>query len=230
MADRLRPALLLFVAVLAAGCGGSLPASPTPENTTPPSPVLVLTIDSHGSTVAVASITSVTADLTISAGSGLQYQIDWGDGQTSTSARATHTYSSSSSGFVVKATLTDRFGRAANASRSVKVMTFADAVMANFFCPGLFQHYFPEGTADLFFRSESGGTVSGLARLFLQSTAIDNQFTGAIDGDDNIVMTLDDGRRASGYFVFGVPLTNKAMIYLAGWPSATTAVFYCYSE
>ena len=206
----------------------------------PPSAKWRLTVDSHGSTFALAGITSVTSDLTESPGSGLQYRVDWGDGQTSTSALATHTYSTHSlpGGFEVKAVVTDRFGRPASDSGTVPVVAFGEFMQGpgSYACAGFWARLTATSPVEqlqkltrMFFESQSSGNVSGYVYpVWVDFLEPRTPFTGTIDGDDNIIITLNDGTRASGYFVVS-DIFHDPTIYLSGWPYATTSNFHCWS-
>ncbi len=74
--------LALSLAGTFAGCAASPTSPPTATAPSPAAPVarLSVMVDQHGSTEALAGGTAVTFDLSESIGSGLRYNVDFGDG------------------------------------------------------------------------------------------------------------------------------------------------------
>ena len=110
-------ALVVLWAALAGGCAAS-PTTPAPSPTgAPAAPVAVLTILAGGATdLAIGGFTRLTFDASASTGADLSYQIEFGDGQTTTSAVSSHQASDVAAGQdgerrTARLTVTDRLGR-----------------------------------------------------------------------------------------------------------------------
>jgi hypothetical protein len=93
--------LTLLTAVTLAACASPSPTAPAPSPTPPPTPSttpppvarLSITIDSHGSSVAIFYASEITFDMSGSTGVGLHYELAFGDGSSSSGAStATHIY------------------------------------------------------------------------------------------------------------------------------------------
>jgi hypothetical protein len=94
----------------------------------PPAPVarLDVTIDSHGSPVAIADATEVAFDMSKSTGFRLRYDLQFGDGVSSSEATVRHIYGATGR-FLVRATVTDAVGRTDTISHTVSAAFFVDA-------------------------------------------------------------------------------------------------------
>src|SRR5262249_48879853 len=89
------PFLGLVVGSLIAACGGSRsttqPSSPIPVD---PLPIkLTISIDSLGSSVAIVNVSEVTFEARDTPGDRLQYEMQFEDGASASTARSTHVYS-----------------------------------------------------------------------------------------------------------------------------------------
>src|SRR6185503_16055117 len=99
-----RGALLAFWLLGLPACGGPpthqfVPTAPLPtalsaDTTAAPSAQLNVVIDKYGSTVAIAGVSSVAFDLTGSTGTGLTYEVNFGDALASSQPVSQHVYAS----------------------------------------------------------------------------------------------------------------------------------------
>jgi hypothetical protein len=180
----------------------------------PPAPVarLAVTIDAHGSTVAVGDVTNVTFDMSGSSGVGLRYAFTFGDGSTVTSTEpiARHVYASPVPGpggykplenHDVRVTVTDAAGRTDSVTRTVTAARLAPGGLAQPYgwtardaaAPAM------QGTYGLHIESMQGRTITG--SLDQVNSGLGWQpFTGTFGEDNSLVITLNDGTvRLSGF-------------------------------
>jgi Big-like domain-containing protein/PKD domain-containing protein len=161
----------------------------------PPIARLNMVFDKRGSTAALAGVTEVTFDLSASTGSGLRYELSFGDGTPVTASRtATHRYQIPDvwpMSYAVKATVTDQLGRSDTTTTSVAVMTFA-GYSARWASRG-------DGTsrqsAYMRFSRGVGTSLRGSYSGPLGQTT----FTGSITSNHDVTLTLANGITLSGF-------------------------------
>jgi hypothetical protein len=207
--------LLAFALLALAACSGSptrpstgSPAStaqPSAATTAPPSAQLTLLIDNYGSTVAIAGASSVTFDMRESTGTGLKYEVDFGDGATSSQSVSRHVYFSSRyQDFSVRATVTDQFGRSAFVDRTIHVSRLDAKPEAGLgLCPAGWDRVSSTSSRDVFrwlrFETQIGSTVTGMFDG-------DGRFSGTLSGDGSLAVLFDEGTAARGFVGFFVPV------------------------
>jgi PKD repeat protein len=117
-------AVILVSAVAgASGCGGSSnhnPTTPSPGPGAAPVAMLTLAVDALGSQEAIAGASDVSVDAGASTGSGLRYQVEFGDGSTATDKTSRHVYAAAGT-YAIRLTVTDDAGRTASATRELTV-------------------------------------------------------------------------------------------------------------
>ena len=97
-------------------------ALPKPSSP-PPVARLDVTIDSRGSKLALAGVSEITFDMSRSAGSDLHYNVDFGDGTSSSGTSvAKHVYDLGLQRFIATATVTDGLGRTGTVTREVIII------------------------------------------------------------------------------------------------------------
>ena len=163
-----------------------------------PSARLNVTIDSNGSTVALSDVSDVLFDMSRSTGSGLRYDVAFGDGASASTStpRARHVYvrrwtfadpppTQRFVDYPVRATVTDVFGRSAIVTQTVRVTSLSAhsghaswSTEASF---GLFHERF------IRILSQDGRTVSGDS-WYPYTTKL----TGTLSVGGNIHLVLQD--------------------------------------
>jgi hypothetical protein len=199
--------LVTLAVVLAAGltgCSHSAPTAPSPSTTstsTPAAPVAVMatTVDAHGSTVALSSVSNVAFDLSASTGSRLTYTIAFGDGMSTSGGPVfQHQYGFTGS-FAVVGTVTDALGRTATVSQTLAVASlpkFGNEWTATTFNQAINQNE----SRFLVFQSQSGDAVRGTYQSSSGDYAV-RSMVGTLGSDGSVNLALTDGTISMNGFV-----------------------------
>ena len=195
--------VLLAVAcgLLAVGCGAtpnpvtaSITPAPTAAPVVSPPPVeipaapiarLGVSVD-NGALVAVQGISAVTMDASRSSGTGLRYGIDFGDGQGSDQATASHVYLTGGRIYKVRVIVTDSLGRIDSITVDVDVKNIEGYWYNSFFNVGRNRYE----VRTLRIVTQSGRQLTG---LYTHPEGYTSAFTGEVRDERGLAMTLSDG-------------------------------------
>jgi len=177
-------------AVAVAACGSHPPT--TPSSTATPTtgsgaPVAAIEVkaDAAGSRDAIASLSEVVVDASASAGQGLTFAIDFGDGATATTASATHVYAAPGT-YTVAATVTDAEGRKATSTKQIAVRD----VRGSWYQAGFVDRTRRVEVRRLGIDAQTGTTVRGTYRV---TGDLDRAFTGTLIPPRDIRIATNDG-------------------------------------
>jgi hypothetical protein len=175
------------------GCGspGPAPSPPTPVQPPPavtaaPVARLGVTIDSRGSAAAIQNLSEVTLDASGSSGTGLQFGLDFGDGQGADQAVATHVYTASPRAFKARAIVTDWIGR----SDSVAVYVTVKDVIGSWYNEVLNPANHRYEFRTLLINSHTARNIIG---VYTHPEGNNTAFAGALTGPRGLEVTLTDG-------------------------------------
>jgi PKD repeat protein len=212
ISTRANPSSVLpFVMLLSviAACGDSSPNAPTaPPSQTPgaaPAAAFAIIIDSLGSEEALAAVSEVTVDASGSTGSGLQYQIDFGDGALATERQARHIYSAPGA-YNVTVTVTDQGGRDATVSRQVVVASPVGVWVHS----GYFSRIDRVEVRSLAITAQDSSNIRG---VLTKDSAGRTPVTGSLTADRRVRLVLD----GTGEAIEGV-LPSRISVDGAAWP------------
>src|SRR5262245_48822587 len=178
---------------LCAGCGSTSPTQPTSPPSTAPAPSSIepvarvqIKVDDGAPRDALVSMSDVVVDASSSTGSGaLTFAIDFGDGGSSTTATAKHTYTAPGT-FTIVATVTDAQGRKATNSSALTVK----AVTGRWFQAQYVQRSSRVEIRQLNIDTQDGLTVRGVYRA---TGDADRSFTGTLTPPRRIQIAIAGG-------------------------------------
>jgi PKD repeat protein len=141
-------------------------------------------VDGQRGATAIAGVSEITVDATVAGDTKLRYQVDYGDGKSSTQASSKHVYASTGT-FHVTATTTDAAGRTSSVAQDVFVAVVTGA-------------WFQFGVNDALHRFEArrisieqnGTQVRG---TYVAYGEPDRGITGQLKANRQITLTTDDG-------------------------------------
>ncbi len=125
---RVSLALAALMALLSGACSTSATApTPTPPAPVPAAPVAAFTIGTGGpEALAVGGFTTLTVDASASTGDGLEFEVDFGDGATATTAVSSHVAAPATrvegERRTARVTVTDRLGRSHSTTKDYFVV------------------------------------------------------------------------------------------------------------
>lgn len=220
------------VAMLITACSEVPPAAPTPALPAPP-PVapaakMIVTVDPNGSMYALSGITAVSFDLSASAGAGLSYVVDYGDGTSSASAVSTHVYALRGwiGTAIATATVTDILGRSDSTTVRVQTVTLSGSF-------GYWRPPYGQQGPQLTFASTPGRSVEG---SYYDPMRGSQKFTGSVTGSNEVHLVLDDGVRLDGRVVLiddlssGLAFRRKMPLRATGGANNGTVLDFEYDE
>jgi PKD repeat protein len=182
------PRLLILAGLVAvAGCDRSSPSpaapTPAPSPGAGPAASFKLTVDSAGSQDALTGVSEITVDAGASAGSGLKYLVNFGDGATASEPIARHVYDKAGT-YRITVTLTDANGRTDAASRELSVASPLGA--------WVYSSYIARTRTvevrTLTLTAQEGSTVRGILSRYGETDA---PITGRLTADRRINLTID---------------------------------------
>jgi hypothetical protein len=181
------PRLLILAGLLTvAGCDHSpAPAAPTPAPSPGAGPAasFKLTVDGAGSQDALTGVSEITVDAGASAGSGLKYLVNFGDGATASEPIARHVYDKAGT-YHITVTLTDATGRTDAASRDLAVASPLGAWIYS----GYIARTRAVEVRTLTLTAQEGTTVRGVLSRY---GVTDAPVTGTLTADRRISLTID---------------------------------------
>jgi hypothetical protein len=141
-------------------------------------------VDGQRGATAIAGVSEITVDATVAGDTKLRYQVDYGDGKSSTQASSKHVYASTGT-FHVTATTTDAAGRTSSAAQDVSVAVVTGA----WFQFGVNDsiHQFEARRISL---QQDGTQVRG---TYVAYGEPDRGITGQLTANRHITLTTDDG-------------------------------------
>jgi hypothetical protein len=186
------------LALVFTACGSHPPTSPSTTSPSPttggsggaPTVTLDVKADAAGSRDAIASLSEVLVDASDSAGTGLTFAIDFGDGATATTASAKHVYASPST-YTITATVTDSQGRKGNATKQIAVRD----VTGSWFQAGFVDRTKRVEVRHLTIDAQTGTSVRGSYDVNGGAT---RAFTGTLSAPRAIRLTADGGVSLEG--------------------------------
>jgi hypothetical protein len=198
--------VILGAAFTITGCGSSqgpatLPAtviqSPTAPSaqpaaaTIPPVAKLFVQIDKAGSTAAIQGYSPIFFDATASQGDHLTYEIDFGDGSTSSGPESAITHPCRIAGLLTsRLTVRDDLGRASTAIARFPCVNLVNTIVYGW--TNSIQNLQSKRYEfrRLSFESQAGSTVRG---YYTHPEGNASHFSGSLSGDRTITLTLDEG-------------------------------------
>ncbi|HEX7793398.1 MAG TPA: PKD domain-containing protein, partial [Vicinamibacterales bacterium] len=117
--------VLCAATILASCCGPSQSPTAPSSSELSASPLTVLVDGQRGAT-AIAGVSEIMVDGTVAGDTKLRYQVDYGDGSSSTHPASKHVYANAGI-FHVTVTLTDAAGRKSSAAQDVAVAVVTGA-------------------------------------------------------------------------------------------------------
>ncbi len=156
-----------------------------------PDAVLGMRFFSFGAPFAVKQISPVLFDGSNSRGEGLSYYLEFGDGQSVTTASATHPMQKEGT-YVARLTVVDRFGRSDAESREFQAWTLVTAGGYNEWSGGIYNGPATPTPAHLVFQTQEGTNVSGVQRRFPSGVRADLPFTGTVNADGQVRLQFAD--------------------------------------
>ncbi len=185
----LRRLYTVSIVLVFTACGGS-PTQPSipPASSLPgpnlPTPQLSVRIDSRGSAVAIVGLSQVTFDARGTPGDKLRYELQFGDGESASTPVSTHVYPTAGT-FTATLTVTDAAGRRASTSALVTVK----AVQGTWFHSDYNERSKRPEVHRLTVVAQQGLTLRG---VYSSLGAADQAFTGALSGERDVRLVLDD--------------------------------------
>ena len=159
----------------------------------PPDAVLKMRFFSFSAPFAVKQISPVLFDGSGSRGEGLTYYLEFGDGQVTTDASATHPMQKEGN-YVARLTVVDRFGRSDTERREFQTWTLRTEGWYNEWSGGIYTGAaIITVQAYLVFQTQEGTNVSGFLRRFPLSTPAESfRFTGNVNADGQVRLQFAD--------------------------------------
>jgi len=191
----MRGLLALLSASTIIACSGSTPQAPTaPAPVPPPSPGpppaapvarMSVSIDSHGSSIAIQGLSVVKFDASGSSGTGLRFGLDFGDGQGADAAVATHVYGSGHT-YKARAIVTDAQGRIDSVTTDVVVRSVEGAWNSGIY--NAVAKRYEYRTLDI--HTQDGRKITG---VYTHPEGFTSPFVGDVEGDRGLNVRLTDG-------------------------------------
>jgi PKD domain-containing protein len=182
----LRARIAVCAATVLASCTHSpqsptTPSSPSSELGGPPLSVLV---DGQRGATAIVHVSDVNVDATVPGNTKLRYQVDYGDGQSSTQPVSKHVYADAGT-FHLTVTMTDAVGRKSSVSQDVSV----GVVNGAWFQFGVNEaiHRFEARRLSI---NQDGTQILG---TYVAYGEPDRRITGQLTANRQITLTTDDG-------------------------------------
>src|SRR5215217_1794218 len=171
----------------------------------PPDAVLKMRFFSFGAPFAVKQISPVLFDGSTSRGDGLSYFLEFGDGQTTTSASATHPLEEEGL-YTARLTVVDRFGRSDVETNRYEAQSLVTK--------GYYVEWSALPTAGcshcrgyLVFDHQQGKAVDGHFQLGANEGEAVDHFAGSIDGSGEVNLAATSGARLVGTLI--LPVANR---------------------
>jgi PKD domain-containing protein len=178
--------IVVCAATLLASCSrpSQSPTAPSSSPTPLGGPPLSVLVDGQRDATAIAGVSEVAVDATAAGDAKLRYQVDYGDGQSSTQAVSKHVYANAGT-FHLTVTISDASGRKSMRAQDVSVAVVTGA-------------WFQFGVNDTIHRFEArrisieqdGTQVRGTYVAFGEP---DRRITGQLTANRRITLTTDDG-------------------------------------
>ena len=161
-----------------------------------PDAVLKMRFFSFSAPFAVKQISPVLFDGSGSRGEGLTFYLEFGDGQVTTDASATHPMQKEGN-YVARLTVVDRFGRSDTERREFQAWTLVTEGWYNEWSGGIYTGAaIITVQAYLVFQTQEGTNVSGFLRRFPLSTPAESfRFTGTVNADGQVRLQFADRRK-----------------------------------
>jgi PKD repeat protein len=152
-----------------------------------PDAVLKMRFFSFGAPFAVKQISPVLFDGTGSRGEGLTYYLEFGDGQVTTDASATHPMQKEGK-YVARLTVVDRYGRSDSETREFEAWTLVTAGYYNEWSGLIYNGPHIASGAILVLQTQEGTNVSGVLYRFPDSF----RFIGTVNADGQVQLQFAD--------------------------------------
>ena len=173
--------------LLLAGCANA-PQTPTQPSgpSTPgfPTPQLTVRVDSHNSAAAIVGVSEVTFDARGTPGDKLRYEIQFGDGESVTTATATHVYASAGT-FTATLVVTDAADRRSSTTATVNVK----AVTGTWFYSDYNEGSRRAEAHRITITAQDGGTLRGVYSAIDEA---DRVIAGAVTAERNVHFEVAD--------------------------------------